>query len=347
MAIHPEETSHPPNESSNIVSSVSRRIIRPVRPLLFHLLPLAICLLCIPILLMMSGAAGWLVWRGIPTGWSEDVYLQYGDSVNPYANVDLPHILHNQPYDVSLHLVIPATESNFALGNFMTSLRFSNSYNETLVTVRRPAVLVSNRPSYLKQLLMSTPSTIKLQVPLLSKWVAGTNNVKAYIELGRYDVWKSIGNGQARELSVVQATLKGSIKPTGIRSFSTRYPRLATFLSSFVFFFFAIIVVMVVILCASGRSSSRDKRKSLSASDRDDDSDPEESVSDLPQENEDVKPKPWVSRGTQDEVLSDSKHELTGIRKRIPNIPSPGDSAQISPGETSHIKMEEDMEIPS
>lgn len=60
------------------------------------------------------------------------------DLVNPYADVELPSILYDQPYDVSLHLVLPATESNYALGNFMASLRLSNSYNRTLAIVRRP-----------------------------------------------------------------------------------------------------------------------------------------------------------------------------------------------------------------
>jgi hypothetical protein len=61
----------------------------------------------------------------------------------PYAEVNLPKLVTGQPYDISLHLVIPACESNFALGNFMTTLTLSTLANETLTTVRRPVGITS------------------------------------------------------------------------------------------------------------------------------------------------------------------------------------------------------------
>lgn len=78
MVVHTEETKRPPDKDSAIVYSALSLVAKPIRPLIRHLLPFIACLLCIPILLTMSGAAGWLVWKGIPTGWSADVYLQYG-----------------------------------------------------------------------------------------------------------------------------------------------------------------------------------------------------------------------------------------------------------------------------
>lgn len=59
------------------------------------------------------------------------------DALNPFAIEQLPSIMANQPYDISLHLVLPATESNFALGNFMATLKFTTAYNESITTVRR------------------------------------------------------------------------------------------------------------------------------------------------------------------------------------------------------------------
>jgi hypothetical protein len=56
----------------------------------------------------------------------------------------------------------------------------------------------------------------KLDIPLVSQFVSGTSTVHARLELGRSDGWKGIGNGQGRELSVLDATLKGTVRPKGI-----------------------------------------------------------------------------------------------------------------------------------
>jgi hypothetical protein len=72
-------------------------------------------------------------------------------------------------------------------------------------------------PSIFKQSLLGSPSTIKVDIPLLSQFILGTSVVNARLELGRSDGWKGIGNGQGRELSVLEATLKGTVRPKGIR----------------------------------------------------------------------------------------------------------------------------------
>ena len=64
------------------------------------------------------------------------------------------------------------------------------------------------------------PSTITLTIPLLSRYVSGVSRVVARIELGRQDGWKSIGSGQGKELSVLDAFIKGSVRPQGVRSVS-------------------------------------------------------------------------------------------------------------------------------
>lgn len=60
------------------------------------------------------------------------------EGLSPYADVMVDDLHMKQRYDVSLHLKVPALESNFELGNFMTSLTFTTLSNVTLGTVRRP-----------------------------------------------------------------------------------------------------------------------------------------------------------------------------------------------------------------
>lgn len=69
--------------------------------------------------------------------------LKYRDDGSPYAEMQLPNLIAAQPYDVSMHLVVPTNEANFALGNFMTSLTLSTPANKTMAFVRK-AVRVSS-----------------------------------------------------------------------------------------------------------------------------------------------------------------------------------------------------------
>jgi len=192
----------------------------------------------------------------VPVGWKVEAYLQYGDAVNPFAVTQLPPIFANQPYDISLHLVLPATEANYALGNFMTTLRLSTTYNETLTTVHRSTALVPPHTSNLKKFVLGSHSIIKFDIPLLSQFVAGSTNIIAYLELGRPDAWKNVGSGQQREVSVAEATLQGTVRPTGIRAIRARYPRLTTFLSTCIFFFVSIMIATGILFSAIGGKSS-------------------------------------------------------------------------------------------
>lgn len=63
----------------------------------------------------------------------------------------------------------------------------------------------------------SLPRLIDLDVPLLASYVPGTSKMNARIDLGRRDGWKSLGNGEGRELSVWNAALRGTVRRHGIR----------------------------------------------------------------------------------------------------------------------------------
>jgi hypothetical protein len=60
------------------------------------------------------------------------------DGPAPYAHVYLPSLVPLQPYDVSLHLVVPSSRANLELGNFMTSLALRGPVNESIADVRKP-----------------------------------------------------------------------------------------------------------------------------------------------------------------------------------------------------------------
>lgn len=136
---------------------------RSLRQLSPQLVALFVCFLAIPILILFSSVAGWLVWRNVPKGWSVPVYLQYGyvamrcigcdytddqahsDGRSPYADLTVNNLFANQPYDISLYLTVPASEANYGLGNFMTSLTITDYRNNTLAAVRKPVRIHSYR----------------------------------------------------------------------------------------------------------------------------------------------------------------------------------------------------------
>ena len=76
--------------------------------------------------------------RNVVTHYIHKAHILNSDGGSPYAEVKLPTIAAQQPYDVSLHLVVPATEANFALGNFMSTVTLVTPSNVTIVTARKP-----------------------------------------------------------------------------------------------------------------------------------------------------------------------------------------------------------------
>lgn len=55
----------------------------------------------------------------------------------PYAEAPLPALSPGHTYDLSLDMVVPTTEANIALGNFMATLTLTTASNKTLFSSRR------------------------------------------------------------------------------------------------------------------------------------------------------------------------------------------------------------------
>lgn len=123
------------------------------------LLQVILCFGALPLIFALSLAAGAIVWTTVSVGWEAPLYLQYGyvplhanhdsmhisyicvinrDGGSPYAIVQLPLISTGLTYDISVFISVPATESNFHLGNFMTGLELRSVTNETIAHARRP-----------------------------------------------------------------------------------------------------------------------------------------------------------------------------------------------------------------
>jgi hypothetical protein len=127
-----------------------------LRPYRTQLIPLLVFILCIPIAFFLSSVAGWVIWRSIAVSWEAPVYFQFGyvsvhlfyirkmhrrlprDAVRPHALTELPKLVPQQPYHVALHLTVPASQANYDLGNFMTTLTVLTPNNRTLITISRP-----------------------------------------------------------------------------------------------------------------------------------------------------------------------------------------------------------------
>lgn len=77
------------------------------------------------------------------------LHLQYPHNKHhPTAQLKLPDgaTKANQHYTVTLHLHLPTTPSNLALGNFMTSITLLNPTNGAIATSRRTATLTHRTP---------------------------------------------------------------------------------------------------------------------------------------------------------------------------------------------------------
>ncbi|KAI9513040.1 hypothetical protein F5148DRAFT_1158281 [Russula earlei] len=227
---------YPLELSLSLVASV----LRPIAP---QLIPLAVFFLLVPLLLIPAIVSGVYVWYSRAVSWQSPLFFQYGDGLLPYAETQLNSFNPAQPYDISLHIVVPATKSNFDLGNFMTILTLTDLSSRPLATVRKPAILLP--PS---SFLWSNPSTMTLQIPLLSRYVSGVSRLTARVELGRQDGWKSIGSGEGKELSVLTAFIQGSVRPQGIRGVVSRFPLLSGAIASAVFLVVSFLVLAICLI---------------------------------------------------------------------------------------------------
>ncbi|KAG1870994.1 hypothetical protein C8R48DRAFT_697337 [Suillus tomentosus] len=228
----------------NAISSAIRFIMNLFRPVAPQLIPLFVCLALIPVIILFSLFSGWYVWKNVAVGWESSLYLQYGDGTSPYAEISLPSLVPSQLYDISMHLVIPASEANFALGNFMTTLTLSTPSNRTLTSIRKPAIVLP--PT--KSRVWSSPKLVNLDILFLESHAPGASRVIARVELGRRDGWRALGNGEGRELSVFSAFLRGAVKHHGIRGLVTRFPATFAIVSSATFLVISLLVLASCIL---------------------------------------------------------------------------------------------------
>jgi len=220
---------------------------RSLRQLSPQLVSLLVCLLAIPILALFSFVAGLLVWKNVPKGWSIPVYLQYGDGGSPYADLASKNLFSNQPYDISLHLTVPASEANYGLGNFMISLTVTDYLNNTLAFVRKPSLVLPPYPNRVP-FLSRTPRLLEMNLPLVTKLVTGREDIFVHIELGRNDGWRSLGFGEGRELSVYSAFLHGDVHPQGLRRILSAFPRSVAIAAAVAFFIVSTLVVIGFLL---------------------------------------------------------------------------------------------------
>ncbi|KAH9858214.1 hypothetical protein C2E23DRAFT_718742 [Lenzites betulinus] len=208
------------------------RLIQPLAP---QLVPLAVFSVSLPLIIFLSVGSGYWVWKSVAVGWETEIFLQYGDSPVPYAETIIPNVVAQQPYDISLHLLVPANEANFALGNFMASLTLATARNSTLAFARKPAIVLPPSASPWS-FLYNRPGTVDLNIPMLKDFTLGVTRPLARVELGRRDLWKTLGEGHGREISVLSGYIRGVVLHRGVRGIISRFPLASAMVASAVFF---------------------------------------------------------------------------------------------------------------
>ncbi|KAJ7630793.1 hypothetical protein FB45DRAFT_1058735 [Roridomyces roridus] len=300
----------------------SSRLWLVLRPAIPYILPLLVSLSFVPLILFLSASAGWFVWRNAAVGWQAPIYLQYGDGVSPYAEALLPPLAAQQRYDIALELKVPNIDANYALGNFMATLTLSTRSNKTIVSTRRPAIVIPRRASFYSR----APAVLDITIPLLTSYATGASRVIAHVEIGRRDHWKSLGNEQARELSVVAASLRGVVVHHGIRGLVTRAPLLSGFISAIAFLIVSSVMVGACILPLTFRRAAA-VEQSISAQETITDIKPPLAISSSSSsddsESGDEKP---VQSSRVVKTEEDSETQSTSLRRRRSKLPDPDSS---------------------
>lgn len=55
------------------------RLFRPLAP---HLVPLAVFSVTLPLIILLSIASGYVVWKSVAVGWESELFLQYGSVIS-------------------------------------------------------------------------------------------------------------------------------------------------------------------------------------------------------------------------------------------------------------------------
>ncbi|CAG7847882.1 SubName: Full=Uncharacterized protein {ECO:0000313/EMBL:CCA77826.1} [Serendipita indica DSM 11827] len=238
--VPPHDYEGEPKEQEEEMTSLEG-ILKTVVDGAWHYLPqLAIIAIAIPILLVVSAVAGLIVRNSVPRPWQQRVFLHYGEDTIPSAHFPLPTLVADQAYDISVHLTVPYTETNAVLGNFMTYLTITTASNKTIASASRPS-LVPPAPSrgLIRRLLpfpSRRPHTV-ITIPILPEWTPKTSSpLYALLEVGRRDGWRSLGKGEGREITVLDAHIQGAVLLHGTRRVVGRYPNATGLASSGIFF---------------------------------------------------------------------------------------------------------------
>ncbi|KAF9015526.1 hypothetical protein BDQ17DRAFT_1341224 [Cyathus striatus] len=221
---------------STFLSFIS--FIRPYSP---HIIPILVYVSFLPLISTLSFLSGLFVWQNLAVSWEAPLYLQYGDGIPPYALASVPDLIASQSYSVSLRLVVPTTESNLGLGNFMTNLVLTSTSNQTLSSSRRAAIVLSEQSFFFRK-----KDTTQIFIPLIPSFTPMMTKVLARVEIGRRDGWTSLGKGEGRELNVIYAQLRGVAIPRGISGIAMRFPLTVSLISGAIFF---VILSSIVGLC--------------------------------------------------------------------------------------------------
>ncbi|KAF9515602.1 hypothetical protein BS47DRAFT_1341761 [Hydnum rufescens UP504] len=240
-----------------VVLNSFTNVLRVVAPLTFHIFLLASL---IPFLAGTSIGVGLIIRSWISTEWREVVHLQYGEGQPPYAEFQLPEF-SQIPFDISLELILPVFAKNTELGNFMTNLRIRTPSNKTLVSVTRPSLvfpppLISPSPPY--SFLLATAGVVhthSISIPLLKEFTPSSSPLNARLEVGRLDGWRSVGNGEGREVVIAESYLKGLPRLKGVRGFFANHSLILFAVSSTSFFIISTMATFTVYLVVVSRLS--------------------------------------------------------------------------------------------
>ncbi|KAG8836298.1 hypothetical protein FRC17_007448 [Serendipita sp. 399] len=238
-----------PKQEEEELSPIER-VLRSVTDVALHYLPqLAIIAISIPLIVIVSLVAGLIVRNSVPQPWERRVFFQYGESAIPTAHFQFPPLVADQAYDISVHLTVPHTDSSVALGNFMTYLTLTTASNKPVASARKPAAILPKAPKGLirRFLPFSSSKYVDVTIIILANWTPGTSSqLQATLEVGRRDGWKSIGKGEGREVTILEAFVKGSVQLHGTRKLVSKYPNTAGVVSSLGFF---VTAALGLVLC--------------------------------------------------------------------------------------------------
>ncbi len=124
-------------------------------------------------------------------------FLEYGLQTYPTAQLDINSLDYQylkslQRYNLGLELVVPDSESNLQLGNFMITMELLGKKNQTLAKVSRPAHLKYQSPFlrmmktgfYSVSLILDRAlESSSISIPLIENYMESTKDQVKYIKI--------------------------------------------------------------------------------------------------------------------------------------------------------------------